>query len=72
MKRFRFYLDNGRSFVVSCKDAHFKHENGMLASFVLDGVDRNKIEFLDTSSVIAVVALGPVDGMEDADMEESE
>lgn len=69
MKRFRFCLDNGRSFVVSCKDAHFVHENGCLTEYVLEGVEHNKIEFLDTRAVVAVIALGPVDGEDKEDAE---
>lgn len=69
MKRFRFCLDNGRSFVVTCKDAHFVHENNSLTEYVLEGVEHNKIEFLDTSAVVAVIALGPVDGKDKEDAE---
>lgn len=69
MKRFRFCLDNGRSFVVTCKDAHFVHENNSLTEYVLEGVEHNKIEFLDTSAVVAVIALGPVDGEDKEDAE---
>lgn len=69
MKRFRFCLDNGRSFVVACKDAHFVHENNSLTEYVLEGVEHNKIEFLDTSAVVAVIALGAVDGEDKGDAE---
>lgn len=68
MKRFRFYLDNGRSIVVTCEDAVFTQDDNRLTGFSLVGVKRNNLEFLDTDSVVAVVALGPAsDDAEDAE-----
>lgn len=68
MKRFRFYLDSGRSIVVTCEDATFTHDDNRLTGFTLVGVKHNNLEFLDKDSIVAVVALGPInDDAEDAE-----
>ncbi len=59
MKKYRFYLTSGRSFVVTCKDAVISKDSSGAPIFKLIGVSCNKPEFLDPKAVAALVALGP-------------